>query len=123
MTQSVRGRAVLVVEDEPLLLMLAVEMVEGAGSEALEAANAAEAIGILDARDDIVVIFSDIEMPGTMDRLMLAATVRKRWPPIEIILTSGRVSVDESDLPDRGVFFSKPYDVAEVSKTLRRLAA
>lgn len=110
--------AVLVVEDEPLLRMMAFDLVEDAGFEALEAANADEAMKILECRSDIKVIFTDIDMPGSMDGLLLAAAVRDRWPPIEIILTSGHVHISEVELPLGGKFFSKPYDHEQVTRTL-----
>lgn len=114
--------AILVVEDEPLLRMMAVDLVEDAGFEALEAANADEAIKILECRSDIRVMFTDIDMPGSMDGLLLAAAVRDRWPPIEIILTSGHVHVTEMEVPRGGVFFSKPYDHTQVRRTLQSMA-
>ncbi|MGI2031786.1 response regulator [Rhizobium panacihumi] len=113
---------ILVVEDEPLLRIMAVDLVEDAGFEALEAANADEAIKILECRSDIRVIFTDIDMPGSMDGLLLAAAVRDRWPPIKIILTSGHVHVSEVELPVGGKFFSKPYDHAQVTRTLQSMA-
>lgn len=114
--------AVLVVEDEPLLRMMAVDLVEDAGFEAIEAANADEAIKILECRSDIRVVFTDIDMPGSMDGLLLAAAVRDRWPPIEIILTSGHVHITEVEVPLGGVFFSKPYDHSALTRTLQAMA-
>ena len=81
---------VLVVEDDRLLRLLAVEIVEDAGLVAVEAANADEAIAILERRVDIALIFTDVDMPGTMDGLKLAHAVRRRWPPIKIIIVSGK---------------------------------
>ena len=92
---------VLVVEDEPLMRMTPVHLVEKAGYEAVEAVNADEAIEILEARKDIKIVFTDIHMPGSMDGLKLARAIRDRWPPIELILTSGHFRVDERDLPER----------------------
>ena len=100
---------VLIVEDEFLLRMNAVEMIEEAGFEVFEAGNADEAIAILESRLDIRVVFTDIQMPGAMDGLKLAAAVRSRWPPIKIIATSGYCAIREGDLPKGGVFLSKPY--------------
>ena len=114
---------VLVVEDEPLVRMTAVDAVEEAGFEALEAANADAAIAILEKRNDIRILFTDINMPGSMDGMKLAAAVRGRWPPIEIIVTSGRYRIQESQLPERGVFLPKPYRTDDVIETLQRLAA
>ena len=86
---------VLVVEDDFLLRMDAVDMVRAAGFEAVEAGNADEAIAILEARPNIHVVFTDIQMPGSMDGLKLAKFVKGRWPPIKIVATSGRVTVSE----------------------------
>jgi CheY-like chemotaxis protein len=114
---------VLVVEDEPLALMDAVELVSGAGFEALSARNADDAIVILESRDDIRVIFTDVNMPGSMDGLKLACVARNRWPPIEIIVTSGLDFKAAPRLPERGVFLSKPYTPAQITGALLRLAA
>lgn len=114
---------VLVVEDESFLRMNAVEMIEAAGFIALAAANADEAIQILENRDDIRVVFTDIQMPGSMDGLKLAQAVRGRWPPIEIVATSGRVMLGEDDLPARGRFVPKPYSAAQIAKTLSELTS
>src|SRR3954463_3076741 len=103
LSQSKRP-VVLVVEDEFLLRMNAVDMIAAAGFEVIEAANADEAIAILVNRRDITVVFTDIQMPGSMDGLKLARAVRGRWPPIKIVATSGHVDVGETDLPDGGRF-------------------
>ena len=108
----------LVVEDEPFLRMDAADMARDAGYDVVEAENADEAIGILESRNDIQVIFTDINMPGSMDGLKLAAAVRNRWPPIEIIVTSGVHKLSAADLPERGVFLSKPYDRNDVTAAL-----
>lgn len=110
---------VLVVEDEPLLRMMALDMVEDAGFDPVEARDADEAIKILEARTDITIVFTDIDMPGSMNGLKLAAAIRDRWPPIEIIITSGKFRLDDGGIPARTVFFTKPYDHAEVISTMR----
>ncbi|MDR6816638.1 DNA-binding NtrC family response regulator [Neorhizobium sp. 2083] len=103
--------------------MMAIDLVEDAGFDAVEAADADEAVRILETRKDIRIVFTDIDMPGSMDGMKLAAAVRDRWPPIDIIIVSGHVSLSEADLPDRSVFFSKPYDWQKVVATLHRMAA
>jgi len=116
-------QVVLIVEDEALVRMAAVGMVEEAGFEVLEATSADEAILLLEARRDITVVFTDVEMPGSMDGLRLAHAVRGRWPPIKIIATSGRYAVRDGDLPSGGLFLRKPYSPAQVSTALRDLTA
>jgi CheY-like chemotaxis protein len=112
---------VLIVEDEFLLRMNAVDMIAAAGFEAIEAANADEAIEILENRRDITVVFTDVQMPGSMDGLKLARAVRGRWPPIKIVATSGHLDVAETDLPDGGRFLPKPYSPHQVAGVLREL--
>jgi len=114
---------VLVVEDELLSRLHAVSLVEDAGYVAIEAANADDAIAILEARKDIRIVFTDIDMPGSMDGLKLARAIRDRWPPIDLILTSGHFGVRDSDLPARGRFFAKPYRDEEIISTLRQFAS
>ena len=114
---------VLVVEDEYLIRMMAVDLVETAGFEVAEAANADEAIRILKGRSDIRVVFTDIHMPGSIDGMKLAHFVRRRWPPIELIVTSALFDIRDEDLPTRGVFLPKPYNAGQVVATLHRLAA
>ena len=114
---------VLVVEDDWLLRLIAVEMVEDAGLVAIEAANADEAIAILECRADIALIFTDVDMPGSMDGLRLAHAVRRRWPPIKIIIVSGKTHLSNADLPSDARFFSKPYSVPNMISELRSLVA
>jgi CheY-like chemotaxis protein len=112
---------VLIVEDELLLRMDAVDIIVAAGFEVVEARDADQAIEILEARRDITVVFTDIQMPGSMDGLKLARAVRGRWPPIKIIATSGRVHLSQTDLPEGGRFLPKPYSPGQVTGVLREL--
>ncbi len=112
---------VLVVEDEFLIRMHAAEMIEDAGFDVVEASNADEAVAILEVRFDIAVVFTDIQMPGSMDGLKLARAVRNRWPPIHIVATSGLVDVKTGDLPDGGRFLPKPYSSTQVIGALHEL--
>jgi CheY-like chemotaxis protein len=112
---------VLVVEDDFLLRMQAVDIVKDAGFKAVEAANADEAIAILEAEPNIHVVFTDVQMPGTMDALKLAKFVKDRWPPIKIVATSGRVRISEADLPEGSIFVPKPYSPTQIVNTLHEL--
>lgn len=109
---------VLVVEDEPIICMNAVAIIEDAGYEVIEASNADDAILLLETRPDVRVVFSDIEMPGSMDGLKLIHAVRRRWPPVFLILTSGRMSPLLADMPSNTVFLRKPYHEAQLLKVL-----
>ena len=112
---------VLVVEDEMVLRMRAVDIVEDAGFTAVEAVNADEALSILEERSDIALLFSDIQMPGSMDGLKLAHAVHERWPSIKIILVSGQVKLSDADKPLDSLFFGKPLDVKQMITELRAM--
>jgi CheY-like chemotaxis protein len=117
--ENANAPAILIVEDETLVRLSAVKIIEEAGFQVVEAANADEAIRILEFRSDIEVVFTDIHMPGSMDGLKLAHAVRDRWPPIKIIVTSGRDLLMGQNLPEGGRFFAKPYDPIQITNTLR----
>ena len=118
---AARRPVVLIVEDDLLIRLHAAEIIIGAGFDVIEASNADEAIAILEVRPDIAVLFTDIQMPGSMDGLKLAAAVKGRWPPIRIIATSGLVDVRGDDLPEGGRFLPKPYDPTQLTATLQEL--
>jgi CheY-like chemotaxis protein len=120
---AIRRPVVLIVEDEFLLRMNAAEMIGDAGFNVVEAGNADHAIAILEARRDIRVVFTDIQMPGSMDGLKLARFVRGRWPPIKIVATSGFVNVENYDLPEGSRFLPKPYRSEQIVAALRELTA
>ena len=113
---------ILVVEDDPLLRLGACAVLREAGYGTLEAADAEEAIDILEHREDIGVVFSDIQMPGSLDGLKLAQTVRRRWPPIDMVLTSGRMTPRPEELPARVRYLPKPFGTAELLAEIRQFA-
>ncbi|WP_320197477.1 response regulator [Agrobacterium sp. rho-13.3] len=117
------GITVLVVEDEILIRMDITTFLEDEGFTVHEAADADEAIAILNRNPDIKVMFTDVDMPGTMDGLKLAAAVRDRWPPVQIIVTSGHQQLSDDLLPVQGRFFSKPYDRSRVINAIREMVA
>lgn len=114
---------VLVVEDEAIIRMNAVAIIEDAGYDVFEASNADDAIFLLETRPGIGVVFSDIEMPGSMDGLKLIHAVRERWPPVVLILASGRFSPQAADMPSDTVFRRKPYAEDDLKKALTAGAA
>jgi two-component system, response regulator PdtaR len=123
MGRAVPGQrqVVLVVEDESLIRMNATAMVEEAGFEAIAASDADEAIRILESRNDIRAVFTDVHMPGSMDGIRLASVVRNRWPLVALIVTSGQTNVPDSDLPTGGRFLRKPYAPVQIETALRQL--
>jgi two-component sensor histidine kinase/CheY-like chemotaxis protein len=112
---------VLVVEDEMMLRMRAVDIVEDAGFTPIEAVNADEALAILESRSDIDLLFTDIQMPGSMDGLKLAHAVHERWPSIGIILVSGKLTPTDSERPTDSRFFGKPLEVKQMISEIREM--
>jgi CheY-like chemotaxis protein len=100
---------ILVVEDEPLVRLFLTDFLDEAGFKVFEAVNGDEAMTILQARPDIQVIISDIEMPGSMSGLELARAVHERWPGIGIVMTSGQARPGPDDLSEKVAFLAKPY--------------
>jgi CheY-like chemotaxis protein len=113
---------ILVVEDEVFVRMMAVFVAEDNGFEVLSAGTADEAIKILESRSDIRLVFTDVNMPGSMNGLRLAHAVRGRWPPVELLVTSAVGNITAKDLPERGRFLPKPYDVAKLSEAFQEMA-
>jgi len=112
---------ILVVEDEMLLRMRAVDMVEDAGYISVEAVDAEAALAILESSLGIGLLFTDIQMPGKMDGLQLAYAVHERWPAIKIMLVSGQLKLSESDIPPRSRFFGKPLKADEIVAEMQNM--
>ncbi|MFF0924431.1 response regulator [Rhizobium leguminosarum] len=112
---------VIVVEDETFVRLDIAMSLENEGFIVLEASNADDAIDILNTHPEIRLMFTDIDMPGSMDGLKLAAAVRDKWPPVKIIVASGHRQLSDELLPVEGRFFSKPYDHARVITAMREM--
>ena len=112
---------VLVVEDEPLLRWLAVDMVEDGGSRLWRRTAQTRPCAFWRAGSISALVFTDIDMPGGVDGLKLAAMIRDRWPPIAIIITSGKRAPMAKDMPVGALFFAKPYRPEEVMAAMRRM--
>jgi DNA-binding NtrC family response regulator len=121
--QQLKKPVVLVVEDDPIQMMIAGDLVEDAGLAPIFAQNADQAIVMLEGRDDIRIVLTDVDMPGSMNGLRLAAIVRNRWPPIQLVVVSGHMLVEHAELPARSRFFNKPYAPDKMIGTLRSLVA
>lgn len=114
---------VLVVEDEPLVRTFAADILMEAGYRVFEACDARDGLTILEGRNDIRAVLTDIEMPGDMDGLALALVIHERWPGIAILVTSGRVRPDRGALPAGADFIAKPYRPEEMIGLLAELVA
>jgi two-component system, response regulator PdtaR len=122
--EDVQPITVIVAEDEIILRMVAVDFLTDAGFNVIEAPHAAGAIEILEIQfHDVHILFTDIHMPGIMDGLALAHHVKKNWPHIGLLVTSGEGSPKGTDLPEGSRFLKKPYQHAHVINHVRGLKA
>ena len=119
----VHSVAVLIVEDEPLIRIEAATAIEEAGFEVYQAGNAGQAVRLLAECCNIGVLFTDVEMPGSMNGLELACYAEAHFSPIRIIVTSGRRKIEDAMLPAESCFVSKPYRLEQVIDKLRQMAA
>jgi two-component system, response regulator PdtaR len=109
---TIMGQAklvILVVEDELLLRMYAADLLEENGFGVVEAENADAALKVLETRDDVRLLFTDVKMPGSCDGMDLARQVHARWPNILLVITSGHLRPTQEEIPDHGHFIAKPY--------------
>lgn len=111
---------ILIVEDEVLVRLRGADILAGEGYEVLEAGNADEALRILEATANVRAVFSDIEMPGSLDGLGLATCVCRRWPNVGIVLTSGH-RIRAGTIPHDGRFLAKPYDGQALVREIREI--
>lgn len=119
---SDRFPVVLLVEDEPLVRMAAADDLQDAGFHVLEAANADVALAVLEScSNDVQVLFTDIDMPGSMNGLDLAENVQQRWPHISLLISSAYHRPGPETLPDDGRFVPKPYCSDDVVQQIREL--
>ena len=113
------AREALVVEDEPMTRMVAADAISEVGVKVYEAGDAGEAIQLLGAHPKVGLLFTDIELPGNTNGLVLAEEVHEARPDVELIVTSGTNQVADSDLPDSGTFLSKPYRTEKLQKIVK----
>lgn len=113
-TETPQPKTILVVEDEPVLRLVAVGDIEDAGMIALEASNGSQALEILAAQPAIDFLFTDIDMPGAVDGVALATIVQRRYPSIKVILVSGLSTTPQMMLDAPVPFYAKPHDTAHI---------
>ena len=113
---------VLLIEGEAIQMMVLSDLIEEAGCDVVEANTTAKAIQILESRPDIRIVFADLDVRGSVMGLRLAALIRERWPPVELILT-GAVKPDLSSIPARGVFHDKPFQQRKLVQSIREFAS
>jgi CheY-like chemotaxis protein len=123
MIAQAKPPTILVVDDEPLALLNAMDLVEELGFRAIAAPNADEAVQIMEHDDEVRVVFTDINMPGSMDGVGLARLVKGRWPPVAIMVTTGGPLSEPSQLPSGSGFLRKPYNLASIDNCLHEIFA
>ncbi|WP_370693902.1 response regulator [Methylobacterium sp. NEAU K] len=104
--------AILIAEDDDHVRLVASDMLADAGFSVVEAQDGRGALALLLARDDVRLLFTDCDMPGSMGGLALARFVHERWPEIRILVTSGKTHPAPADLPPGAHFLRKPYGVS-----------
>jgi CheY-like chemotaxis protein len=115
--------AVLIVEDDPLIRWSGADTLAEAGFDVIEAGGAEEALAILEGRNDVLVLFTDVDMPGRFDGLELARIAHDRWPWMHIIVASGRRQPGDRQMPDNGRFVAKPYAPEQIARDIDALLA
>jgi CheY-like chemotaxis protein len=117
-----QSNAVLVVEDEPLVRALAVDALEDAGFEVLEAPSADYALLVLEKREDICVLLTDVDMPGRLNGLQLARIVQDHFHRVRVVIVSGQARPQSGEIAPDAVFIPKPYKLSEILRTVQSLA-
>ncbi len=112
---------VLVVEDDPIVRFDAIQSLEDAGFEVVDAYDADHALVALEKRPDVRAVFTDVHMPGRLNGVELARLVHQRRPDVQVLVTSGVMRVSRDDLPKGGHFVPKPYDASQVAALIRNL--
>ena len=112
---------VLVAEDEPLIRLGMTLVIEEAGYQVVEVGNTDDALRAIESEGDVGLLLTDVDMPGSMDGIRLAHTVRHRWPTIQLIVVSGKVGVKPGELPEGARFLSKPYQGPKLLETVKVL--
>jgi CheY-like chemotaxis protein len=114
---------ILIVEDEILIRLTVADYLRECGFHVLEASNADEAVRVLEAEVEVDIVFSDIQMPGSMDGFALAQWIRQHHPRVRVLLTSGlgRTTVVARDLCDESPLMPKPYDHGSLLERLKNM--
>lgn len=111
----------LAVDEDPLILCDIQNILEDAGFRCYEADDGDVAVVLLGKHaDSVTLLFSDVEMPGSIDGFELARHVAEHWPWIEIVIASGNIRPNPGDMPEKATFIAKPFPAQMVRDHLRR---
>jgi two-component system, response regulator PdtaR len=100
---------IIVAEDDFIVSEYLSGILKEKGYSVIAVANADDAIAMFEHRNDVRMLITDINMPGPMNGLNLAATVRERWPFLKIIITTGRERPKIEEVPEGSLYLRKPY--------------
>jgi CheY-like chemotaxis protein len=112
---------VLLVEDEPLVREFEIDVLQDAGFRVLEARSADEAFDMLRGRPDVRIVFTDVDMPGSLNGFEFSRLVRQGWPEVAILVSSGKMAPQAGDLPEGAAFIAKPYRPDDLVEQLHKL--
>jgi DNA-binding NtrC family response regulator len=110
----------LVVEDEVLVRMLVVDVLEDEGFEVIEVPTADHAVSVLEQREDIRVVFTDVDMPGRLKGFQLARHVQDHHHRVRVIIGSGKCRPGPDDIAPGMIFLQKPYPLETLVREVRR---
>jgi CheY-like chemotaxis protein len=116
------SETVLVVEDDPLVRKYVVTQVQSLGYTTLEAANATEALAVIDNHRDVDLLFTDVIMPGPMNGRQLVDEAVRRRPTLKTLYTSGYTEnaiVHHGRLDPGVLLLAKPYRKPELARLIR----
>jgi CheY-like chemotaxis protein len=111
--------SVLVVDDDVLLRMFAVDVLRDEGYTVLEAGTANEALKVMSGASAVNILFTDVQMPGGMDGFALIRLVHILWPYTSVLLTSGGLVPSSDDLQESDRFIGKPYRPVDLVAEIR----
>jgi CheY-like chemotaxis protein len=123
MVQRSSSGKVLVVDDEVFVRLLVADVLDEAGFEVVEAADARTALKRLELADDVQVLFTDINMPPGMNGLELAGQVHQRWPKIGLVVSSGYERPSDEQIADSGIFVPKPFRPEDIVRAVQKVAS
>ena len=123
MASAERRKTVLVVEDEPLVRALAVDVLEDAGFAVIEAPSADYALVVLEKREDIQVVLTDVDMPGRLNGMQLARIVQDHFHRVRVVIVSGNGGPQMHEIAPDAVFIPKPYELGEIVRIVQALSS
>jgi CheY-like chemotaxis protein len=122
-TEVLNRPVALLVEDEPLVRLLQVDILREANFWVLEAQDADEAFEMLKNRPDVRVVLTDVDMPGSLDGFEFARLVKQGWPEVGVIVISGKTAPGPGDLPEGAAFAPKPLRPAALVERIHQVMA